>query len=81
MTERPYRPTTDDKLAENTIYTPMPHRYGYLIGVNHPEVRPYYEAFKKENGVPYYFPPGDDLRFEFERRVLCGYYPIKLKRA
>ena len=80
MTEL-YVPTTDDKLAENTIYTPMPHRYGYLIRVNHPEVQPYYEAFKKENGIPLYFPPGDILRFEFEQRVLSGYYPICLQRA
>lgn len=80
MTEL-YVPTTDDKLAENTIYTPMPHRYGYLIRVAHPEVLPYYEAFKTEHGIPLFFPPGDKLRFEFEQRVLSGYYPIRLQRA
>ena len=81
MTEKPYKPTWRDFYETDTIYTKPPHRYGYLIRVNHPEIYPYYEAFKRENGVPYCFPPGDDQRFEFERRVLCGYYPIRLKRA
>ncbi len=76
-----YVPTTDDKLAENTIYTPMPHRYGYLININHPEVAPHYRAYREEIGEPQFFPISDAERFEFEQRVLSGYYPIRLQRA
>ncbi|MBQ2964136.1 MAG: hypothetical protein IJE14_05690 [Clostridia bacterium] len=81
MTEKPYKPTTDDKQAKNTIYTPMPHRYGYLIRVNHPEIQPYYEAFKESIGEPKHFPISRDERIAFEYLVLCGHYPIRLKRA
>lgn len=81
MRKKPYKPTWRDFYEANTIYTKPPHRYGYLININHPEVAPYYRAYKKEIGNPQFFPISDAERFEFEHLVLCGHYPIKLKRA
>ena len=81
MTKKPYKPTWRDLYETDTIYTKPPHRYGYLIRVNHPEVLPHYEAFKESIGEPKNYPISDDERLAFEHLVLCGRYPIKLKRA
>ncbi len=79
---KPYQPNWRDKYEIDSIYTPPPHRYGYMIRVNHPEIIGHYKAYLKEIGAWNGDPISDEERFEFERRVLRGDYPeIKLKRA
>ena len=81
MNGKPYKPTWRDVYETDTIYTKPPHRYGYLIRVNHPEIIKHYEAFKESIGSPKHFPLSHDERLAFEQLVLCGHYNIKLKRA
>ncbi len=82
MTDKPYEPTLNDIYAKNSIYIkPAQQKYGFRIKINHPEVYPYYADFKAEIKVPYWSPLENAQRLGFERLVLCGYYPIKLKRA
>lgn len=83
MNKNPYKPSLyETNKAKNSIYIPQPSQYGYLIRVNHPEILPYYEAYKEMIGEPKHFTISRDERLGFEHLVLCGYYPeIKLKRA
>lgn len=48
-----------------SIYAP-PNKYGYKININHPKIRPLYEAYKKKiNAIIL----SDDERFDFERVI------------
>lgn len=81
MTEKPYKPTLyETNKAKNTIYIPRPSKYGYQIRVNHPEILPFYQKFKEDMKIPPWCALSNDERLGFERLVLCGYYPIRLKR-
>lgn len=81
MTKKPYKPTLyETNNAKNTIYTTRPHKYGYQIRVNHPEIQPHYKAYKEMIGQPKHLPISHDERLGFEYLVLCGYYPIRLRR-
>lgn len=82
MRKTPYKPTYRDRTWDiNTIYLPKSHKNGFQIKVCHPEVRPYYDQFRRDMKIPVWCPLEDKERLEFEHLVLCGYYPIKLKRA
>lgn len=81
MTDKPYEPTLNDIYAKDTIYIRPPYKQVYRINIYHPEVREYYERFKAEMKIPPWCPLADSERLGFERLVLCGYYPIKLKRV
>ncbi len=50
---------------KNSIYAPE-NKYGYKISINHPKIRPLYEAYKKKIGAIIL---SDDERFEFERII------------
>lgn len=82
MTDKPYVPSLDDIYAKNTIYISSQQqiKYGYQIKVGHPEVLPFYLKFKEEMHIPCWCPLSDAERLGFERLVLCGYYPIRLRR-
>lgn len=81
VTDKPYKPTWWDNNKANTIYIKPQPEYGFQININHPEIRQYYIQFRRECNIPYYCPLENCERLGFERLVLCGYYPIKLKRA
>lgn len=81
MTDKPYEPTLDDIYAKNSIYIkPFQQRYNFRINIMHSEVRPHYEEFKKMMKIPPWCPLENIERLGFERLVLCGYYPIQLRR-
>ena len=81
MTDKPYKPTVyETNKAKNSIYIMQPHKYGYQIRVNHPEVLPFYEEYKEAIGQPKHLPISRAERLGFEHLVLCGYYPIRLRR-
>lgn len=49
----------------NSIYAPQ-NKYGYKISINHPKIRPLYEAYKKKiNAIIL----SDEERFDFERII------------
>lgn len=48
-----------------SIYNP-PNKYGYRININHPKIRPIYDAYKKKVGALIL---SDEERFEFERII------------
>lgn len=49
----------------NSIFAP-PNKYGYEISINHPKIRPLYEAYKKKiNAIIL----SDDERFQFEKII------------
>lgn len=82
MTEKPYKPTLDDIYAKDTIYIrPAQQRYGFRLAITHPEVYPFYMSFKAKIKVPPWCPLENAQRYRFEKLVLHGYYPIKLKRG
>lgn len=81
MTEKPYQPTLDDIYAKNTIYIrPKQQRYGFRIAITHPEIHPHYVRFKEEMKIPPWCHLENAERLAFEHLVLCGYYPIRLRR-
>ena len=41
--------------------------WGYQVNINHPEVRPFYERYKRWQGIPPNSPLSDAERFEFEK--------------
>lgn len=43
--------------------------YGYHVNINHPEVKPYYERFKKWKGIRI-GAPSDAERLEFEQYMI-----------
>lgn len=45
-----------------SIFAP-PNKYGYQININHPKIRPLYEAYKKKIGAIIL---SDKERFDFE---------------
>lgn len=49
----------------NSIYN-LPNKYGYEINVNHPKIRPFYEAYKKKIKAVIL---SDDERFQFEKII------------
>lgn len=50
---------------KRTIYNPA-NKYGYKINVNHPDIRPFYEAYKQKIGAIIL---SDEERFTFENAV------------
>lgn len=50
----------------DSIYAPQ-NRYGYRIDINHPKIRPFYDAYKKKIGAIIL---SDNERFEFERIIM-----------
>lgn len=46
------------------IYT-VDNPWGYKININHPQIKPFYERFKKWKGIRV-GAPSDKQRFEFE---------------
>ena len=44
--------------------------YYYFININNPEVVGEYNAYKRENGIPYTHPLGNLARWEFEERYV-----------
>ncbi|MGN0614201.1 MAG: hypothetical protein ACI4JB_09935 [Porcipelethomonas sp.] len=48
-----------------SIYAP-PNKYGYKIAINHPRIKPLYDAYKKKIVAVIL---SDDERFEFERII------------
>lgn len=82
MRKTPYKPTYRDKTWDiNTIYLSNIKIHNFQINITHPEVKPFYEQFKRDMNIPYGDPLSDNERLAFEHLVLCGHYPIKLKRA
>ena len=49
----------------DSLYNPS-NRYGYIININHPKIRPLYDAYKKKVKALIL---SDEERFEFERIV------------
>lgn len=43
------------------------NKYGYKININHPQIRPLYEAYKKKIGAMIL---SDDERFKFEYVIM-----------
>lgn len=52
-------------VKNNSIYNPE-NKYGYKININHPKIRPFYEAYKKKTGAIIL---SDRERFEFESAI------------
>lgn len=48
----------------------IPNPYGYQVDINHPDIRPVYEAFKSKKGIPYTTPLSHAERMEFEKEYL-----------
>lgn len=67
--------TQEIKVVKETdsIYVPF-NKYGFMIDINHPVVNEVYREYKKEIGE-LLFPITNEQRFEFEKRVMNGYYP------
>lgn len=54
------------RTTENhSIFAPH-NRYGYKININHSQIKPLYDAYKKKIGAVIL---SDDERFEFERII------------
>ena len=45
---------------------PCPNRWGYRYNINHPSIRPLYEAYHKHIGVPLTFHMTTAQRMQFE---------------
>lgn len=45
---------------------PCPNRWGYRYNVNHPDIRPLYEAYHKHIGVPLQIHMTTSQRLQFE---------------
>lgn len=54
------------KKKNDSIYAP-PNKYGYKISINHPKIRPLYEAYKRRIGEQIL---SDAQRFHFEMLIL-----------
>lgn len=50
-------------------------RYHYQYDPNDPEIRPYWDEYKKEIGVPYWCPLSDQEREGFE-----SWYPAQINQ-
>lgn len=50
----------------DSIFAPQ-NKYGYKISINHPQIRPLYDAYKKKIGAIIL---SDKERFEFERIIM-----------
>lgn len=48
------------------IIFPVPNRYGYRVNINHPQVRPLYEAYHRHIGVPLHIHLTGKQRLHFE---------------
>ena len=46
--------------------------WGYQVNVNHPQVRPFYERYKTQKGIPKSCPLSDSERRQFEAAFLAG---------
>ena len=58
---------TKNQMKNNnkSIYA-LPNKYGYEISINHPKIRPLYEAYKKKIGAIIL---SDKERFQFEKII------------
>lgn len=45
------------------------NKYGYCVNILDERIRPRYEQFKKEKGIPSHFPCSDAERLEFEASI------------
>lgn len=45
------------------------NKYGYCVNILDDRIRPRYEQFKKEKGIPLHFPCSDAERLEFEAKI------------
>ncbi len=54
-----------ETVKNNSIYNPE-NKYGYKININHPKIRPFYDAYKKKKGAVIL---SDQERFEFEDAI------------
>lgn len=56
-------------LQGDSIYAPQ-NSSGYRINVNHPKIKPLYEAYHRHVGVPLHIHLSHEQRMEFEMMVL-----------
>lgn len=49
--------------SKGSIYT-VNNSWGYQLNINHPDIKPFYDRFKKWKGIV--GAPSDKERFEFE---------------
>jgi glutathione peroxidase-family protein len=56
------------------------NRFNYQVNVNHPEVQPVYQAWKRSKGIPQMAPPSDEERWEFDRYFISRYKPADGER-
>lgn len=54
------------RTGNNSVYAPN-NKYGYKININHPDIRPLYEHFKRKLGAVIL---SDAERFQFEAAVM-----------
>lgn len=68
------------KYVDPDIFTTN-NKYGYIFNINHRDIAPYYEDFKKRHGLPNHFPISDLKRRCFEyglsKRIELGEIIIK----
>lgn len=57
-------------IAENPSIFNRNNPYGYRINVNHPSIRPLFEAYYKRIGVPFSIPLTHRQRMRFEEAVI-----------
>ncbi len=55
-----------NRCSNESIYAP-PNNCGYKININHPEIRPVYEAYKRKYGI---IIMSDHERIMFESRLI-----------
>lgn len=59
-----------DNDNDSIFITGEGNKYGYKVNVNHPQIQPLYEQFKKELKTPIL---SDKERFEFESMIISKY--------
>ncbi len=52
---------------DNSSFFAPHNKYGYKISINHPKIKPLYDAYKKKIGAIIL---SDSERFEFERVIM-----------
>lgn len=56
------------KYVDPDIFTAN-NKYGYIFNINHKDIKPDYEDFKKRHGLPNHFPISDLKRRCFEHEL------------
>lgn len=59
-----------DNDNDSIFITGKGNKYGYKVNVNHPQIQPLYEQFKKELKTPIL---SDRERFQFENIIISKY--------